>query len=246
MQADSASSAIDSIKSRAPHQGMGRASSAFSRSASRIPTSARPRRASLAWLDRGWHGDMDYMARHGARRARPGELVPGTVRVISARMNYRPAEARDGREVTEDGNRAFVVALCAGTRLSSRCCGDACRRLQIVSSARSGDFRYRVFTDSAPVMEVELAAKGGTRLARQAHAAALTATRAPSSFSARSTPICRCRSTFPNQTTAARVRAASRSARRGRSWLRTSSMRAAASRISPSSITARSRRSCGR
>src|SRR5215218_4686033 len=49
----------------------------------------------LEWLDRGWHGEMDYMARHGAKRARPAELVPGTASVITARLNYQPAQARD-------------------------------------------------------------------------------------------------------------------------------------------------------
>ena len=54
---------------------------------------AEPRLAE--WLARGWHGDMDYMARHGVKRSRPAELVPGTVRVILARLNYTPPAARD-------------------------------------------------------------------------------------------------------------------------------------------------------
>ena len=49
----------------------------------------------LAWLARGWHGSMDYMARHGARRARPAELVPGTLSVITARLRYSPPSVRD-------------------------------------------------------------------------------------------------------------------------------------------------------
>src|ERR1039458_5142359 len=47
------------------------------------------------WLTRGWHGEMHYMARHGNKRSRPAELLPGTLRVVSARMNYRAREARD-------------------------------------------------------------------------------------------------------------------------------------------------------
>src|SRR5829696_8730845 len=56
----------------------------------------------LDWLARGWHGEMDYMARHGVRRARPAELVPGTVSVITARLNYQPPGAREAWEVLGD------------------------------------------------------------------------------------------------------------------------------------------------
>ena len=68
----------------------------------------------LEWLDRGWHGGMDYMARHGARRARPAELVPGTVSVITARLNYRPEGARDSWNVIEDPQSAFVSRYALG------------------------------------------------------------------------------------------------------------------------------------
>jgi len=114
----------------------------------------------LAWLDRGWHGEMDYMARHGARRARPGELVPGTVRVISVRMNYRPVEARDSGEVMEDGTRAFVSRYALGRDYHKL----LRRRLQAFADRierEVGAFRYRVFTDSGPVLEVELATRAG-------------------------------------------------------------------------------------
>src|SRR5216110_1954753 len=56
----------------------------------------------MNWLGANRHGEMDYMARHGARRARPAELVPGTLRVISARMNYRPGRAADAHDVLAD------------------------------------------------------------------------------------------------------------------------------------------------
>src|ERR1700694_4097121 len=68
----------------------------------------------IEWLDRGWHGEMDYMARHGARRARPHELVPGTVSIITARLNYTPSDARDTHEVLEDPERAFVSRYALG------------------------------------------------------------------------------------------------------------------------------------
>ncbi len=109
----------------------------------------------LAWLARGWHGEMEYMARHGARRARPAELVPGTLRVISCRMDYLP----DGAEKV-DPERAVIARYARGRDyhkvLRSRL-QTLCERI----SEAVGEFGHRVFTDSAPVMEVELAAKAG-------------------------------------------------------------------------------------
>src|SRR6185437_11490053 len=68
----------------------------------------------LEWLGRGWHGEMDYMARHGARRARPAELVPGTLSVITACLNYSPPSARDAEEVLGDPESAFVSRYALG------------------------------------------------------------------------------------------------------------------------------------
>src|SRR5262245_16101770 len=67
----------------------------------------------LAWLASGFAGELDYMRKHGAKRTRPGELVPGTLRVISARMDYRP-NAADSAGVLADGNRAFVARYALG------------------------------------------------------------------------------------------------------------------------------------
>jgi epoxyqueuosine reductase len=114
----------------------------------------------MAWLDKGWHGDMDYMARHGAKRSRPAELVPGTLRVISARMNYAPPAARDSWEVIEDGRQAFLSRYALGRDYHKV----LRRRLQQLADHITntvGEFHYRAFTDSAPVMEVELATKAG-------------------------------------------------------------------------------------
>ncbi|MEW6254099.1 MAG: tRNA epoxyqueuosine(34) reductase QueG, partial [Planctomycetota bacterium] len=61
-----------------------------------------------AWLDQGFHGEMDYMARHGVKRSRPAELVPGTVRVISARLDYFPPQAADAHTVLADASAAYV------------------------------------------------------------------------------------------------------------------------------------------
>jgi epoxyqueuosine reductase len=114
----------------------------------------------LEWLGRGWHGEMDYMARHGVRRARPAELVPGTISVITARLNYTPAEARDSAEVLDDPERAFVSRYALGRDYHKVLRA----RLQALAERMTeelGPFHYRVFTDSAPVMEVSLAARSG-------------------------------------------------------------------------------------
>src|SRR5688572_23383292 len=67
-----------------------------------------------AWLRAGFHGEMDYMAKHGAKRTRPAELVPGTLRVIAARMNYLPQRAADSWQVIDDTTRAFVSRYALG------------------------------------------------------------------------------------------------------------------------------------
>jgi epoxyqueuosine reductase len=113
----------------------------------------------MEWLAQGRHGDMDYMARHGAKRARPQALVPGTLRVIAVRMNYL-GKARDSGQVLEDPNLAFVSRYALGRDYHKV----LRRRLQQLAdriSAEVGAFNYRAFTDSAPVMEVELARKAG-------------------------------------------------------------------------------------
>ena len=114
----------------------------------------------LDWLGRGWHGGMDYMARHGTRRARPAELVPGTLSVISVRLNYAPKDARDSWAVLEDSERAFVSRYALG-RDYHKVLRAKLQALADRMTAELGEFHYRVFTDSAPVMEVALAARAG-------------------------------------------------------------------------------------
>ncbi|MBI4809093.1 MAG: tRNA epoxyqueuosine(34) reductase QueG [Nitrosomonadales bacterium] len=111
----------------------------------------------LQWLADGHHGAMDYMAKHGAKRARPAELVPGTVRVISVRMNYYPEHARDTHQVLADGSRAFVSRYALGRDYHKV----LRNRLEKLAQQIRGesDCQCRVFTDSAPVLEVELAQK---------------------------------------------------------------------------------------
>ncbi len=103
---------------------------------------------------------MDYMARHGLKRARPGELVPGTVSVISARTNYLPAEARESWAVIGDGDRAFVSRYALGRDYHKVLRGRLQKLADRIADA-VGPFGHRVFTDSAPVLEVELARKAG-------------------------------------------------------------------------------------
>jgi len=112
------------------------------------------------WLAAGRHGAMAYMQRHGTARSRPAELVPGTVRVISARMHYWPAEAAPAGDVLADRSLAYVSRYALGRDYHKVL---RARLAQLVTRIRDavGDFGYRVFTDSAPVLEVALAAKAG-------------------------------------------------------------------------------------
>ncbi len=117
-----------------------------------------------AWLEAGCHGEMDYMARHGKKRTRPPELHPGTLRVVSARMNYWP-EAKAGEAVLADQSAAYIARYAMGRDyhkvLRSRLVQLAGRLATEADSSGHRVFTERVFTDSAPVMEVELAKKAG-------------------------------------------------------------------------------------
>jgi epoxyqueuosine reductase len=114
----------------------------------------------LDWVEKGFHGEMEYLERHGTKRSRPAELIPGTLRVIAARMNYTPPNARDTSEVLADGSRAFISRYALG-RDYHRLMRTRMQKLADRIGEEVGEFRYRVFTDSAPVMEVELAGKAG-------------------------------------------------------------------------------------
>ncbi|MEO8152043.1 MAG: tRNA epoxyqueuosine(34) reductase QueG [Rhizobacter sp.] len=119
----------------------------------------------LAWLNNGFHGSMGYMAAHGVKRARPAELVPGTVRVITARMDYLPRDTPDEWQAVEwqrigEPAQASVSMYARGRDyhkvLRSRLVKLAERLAEAV-----GPFGHRAFTDSAPVLEVELASRSG-------------------------------------------------------------------------------------
>lgn len=112
-----------------------------------------------AWIDAGFHGEMDYMATHGMKRARPAALVPGTQRVISARINYRP-DAADMHATLADDRRAAISRYALG-RDYHKVLRNRLQALADRITAAIGPFGYRAFTDSAPVLEVELAQRAG-------------------------------------------------------------------------------------
>jgi epoxyqueuosine reductase len=142
-----------------------------------------------AWLEAGCHGEMDYMAKHGMKRARPAELVAGTRRVITARMSYLPAStlagkvgesaggeaskhAESGLQPASQDWRAYehgrlsdpsaaVVSIYARGRDYHKVMRNRLQQLAEKIEAEIGAYGFRVFTDSAPVLEIELAQKAG-------------------------------------------------------------------------------------
>jgi epoxyqueuosine reductase len=112
------------------------------------------------WLAKGFHGEMDYMERHGTKRSRPDELVPGTLRVISVRMDYLPEERTTIRERLEGPAAAFISRYALG-RDYHKVLRKRLQQLAERIAREIGPFGYRVFADSAPVLEKALAAKAG-------------------------------------------------------------------------------------
>ena len=117
------------------------------------------------WLADGFHGDMAYMASHGLKRARPAELVPGTVSVITVRMDYLPTDTPAGWQSVEFDrlNRPSegIVSVYARGRDYHKVLRQRLQTLSNRIAKHVGPFGRRVFTDSAPVLEVELAARSG-------------------------------------------------------------------------------------
>ncbi|TSA10326.1 MAG: tRNA epoxyqueuosine(34) reductase QueG, partial [Betaproteobacteria bacterium] len=111
------------------------------------------------WLAAGFHGEMDYMARHGLKRARPAELRPGTLRVISARMNYLP-QAAAGWPVIGAPDKAYIARYATGRDYHKVLRSRLVKLAQRVE-AETGTQGHRVYTDTAPVLEAELAARSG-------------------------------------------------------------------------------------
>lgn len=114
----------------------------------------------LNWLQADFHGEMDYMERHGVKRSRPADLLPGTLRVISARMDYWPEPSADAHAVLHDAHLGYVSRYALGRDYHSL----IRKRLQQLArriEQHAGSFGYRAFSDSAPVLEKALAEKAG-------------------------------------------------------------------------------------
>jgi len=112
------------------------------------------------WLRAGYHGHMEYMSRHGTRRSRPQELVPGTTRIITVRMDYLPQAQEAAIELLDDEQRAYVSRYALG-RDYHKVLRGRLRALARRIEERVGEFGYRVFVDSAPVLEKPIAEKAG-------------------------------------------------------------------------------------
>lgn len=112
-----------------------------------------------AWLDNQYHGEMEWMARHGMMRARPHELLPGTLRVISVRMNYLPAKAAFASTL-KNPQLGYVSRYALG-RDYHKVLRNRLKKLGDMIRERCSETQFRPFVDSAPVLERPLAAKAG-------------------------------------------------------------------------------------
>jgi len=112
------------------------------------------------WLTAGYHGDMEYMSRHGSKRSHPEELVGGTQRIISVRMDYWPDQARAADAALHDPVSAYISRYALG-RDYHKLMRSRLQKLADKIKQQVGDFGYRVFVDSAPVLERAIAEKSG-------------------------------------------------------------------------------------
>jgi epoxyqueuosine reductase len=117
------------------------------------------------WLAAGFHGDMHYMVAHGLKRARPAELVPGTVSVITARMDYLPACTPDDWQAVEFSRLGrqgeAIISSYARGRDYHKIMRSRLQKLGVKIAAQVENLGHRAFTDSAPVLEAELAVRSG-------------------------------------------------------------------------------------
>ena len=114
----------------------------------------------FSWLKGGCHGEMGYLARHGTRRSRPAELIPGTIRVISVRMNYWCDTTSSATEILSDPEAAYISRYALG-RDYHKIMRKKLQQLADHITSEVGGFQFRAFVDSAPVMEKPLGVKSG-------------------------------------------------------------------------------------
>ncbi len=159
-----------------------------------------------AWLEAGFHGEMDYMAAHGMKRARPAELVPNAVRAIVVRMDYLAPSTSPNWRAAESARGQLsdqaVISVYARGRDYHKVLRNRLQQLAQKIEAEVGQFGYRAFTDSAPVMEVALAEKAGLGW-RGKHTCYSIAKLGQRFFWAKSLPICPYRLTLQLATIAA-------------------------------------------
>ena len=183
------------------------------------------------WLELGRHGTMGWMARHGRKRTRPAELLRGTLRVLCFRMHYWSREAAPALAVLADPDKAYISRYALG-RDYHRLMRRRLRRLAERIASTAGPMGYRVFVDSAPVMEKPLAAGAGLGWIGK-HTNLINRTKARGSSSARSIPTSRYRWMTRLATTAAVAGHAWTSVPRRPSWRRINSTPGAVSPTSP-------------
>ena len=114
----------------------------------------------LRWLKNQYHGQMHYMEKHGSKRSRPAELEPGTVSIISVRLNYFPERSFNMQQLLTEQNKAYISRYALG-RDYHKIMRKQLQKLANYIETRIGPFNYRVFSDSAPVLEKALAEKAG-------------------------------------------------------------------------------------
>lgn len=114
----------------------------------------------INWLKQGYHGSMDYMERHGTMRSRPQELVPGTLKVISVRLDYFPPESAEEWPLLETLDNGYISRYALGRDYHKLMRSKLQKLAKLIEDA-VGPFGYRAFVDSAPVLEKALAEKSG-------------------------------------------------------------------------------------
>jgi len=114
----------------------------------------------INWLSKGRHGEMNYMASHGKKRSRPQDLIPGTLSVISARMDYFPPSSNHPTKVLKNKNLAYISRYATG-RDYHKIIRQRLKKLAQRIQEQYGEFGHRCFVDSAPVLEKALARNSG-------------------------------------------------------------------------------------